>query len=65
MTTTYTFPMTADEWKDASLSYYTLCRIMDTQGIAVYSCYKTYERMTGTLTVDELGNFLSADLKLS
>jgi hypothetical protein len=63
MTTTYTFPMTAEQWDAADLSYYTLCRIMDTQGIAIYSYTKSYERLTGTLTVDRLGNFMAADLK--
>lgn len=62
---TYTFPMTPEQWAAADLSYYTLCRIMDTQGIAIYAYMKSYERITGTLTVDALGNFLSADLKLS
>ena len=62
---TYTFPMTPEQWADADLSYYTLCRIMDKCGIAIYAMHKTYERMTGTLTTDDLGNFLSADLTFS
>jgi len=60
---TYTFPMTPEQWADADLSYYTLCRIVDVCGLAIYSHLRSYERITGTLTTDDLGNFLSADLK--
>ena len=65
MTTTYTFPMTAEEWRKADLSYYTLCRIMDTCGIVIYASHRTFERVTGELVVDELGNFLKANLTLN
>ena len=65
MTITHTFPMTPDQWRAAGLSYYTLCRIMDTCGIVIYSYSRTFERMAGELVVDEHGNFLSATLTLN
>lgn len=62
---TYTFPMTPEQWDAADFSFYTLCRIMDTQGIAIFSMYKTYENIVGTVTVDRLGNFVSGNLKFA
>lgn len=63
MTKTLMFPMTPEQWAAADLSYYTLCKIQDVCGLTIYGHLKSFEKVTGTLEVDALGNFLRADLR--
>lgn len=63
MSKTLTFPMTPEQWAASDLSYYTLCKIQDVCGLTIYGYRKSYQKVTGTLEVDALGNFLTADLR--